>query len=557
MAPRHSRAGGFGDRLHLLGQRLSTTGGGLSADPVDRPRLVLRTDRGDARQSQACGSRQERFPGGNLPGPSAYALDLHSRGRQQCARFLALRVGDDQPLREFPARRLGCVDAHLGDSEVLRIRGRVEDRALRARNEEDVLVRAHARRHRPHDVVGVEDVDVVVHHDDVLGVELGAERSHDRDLRFAVGNLLHRDIGGEGAAAGVRDVHRAHVRQVAPERVEHLALARDARDENVVLRHAGGDTLEHRVAPHAHAVRHEHVLRAAVGRIACELAERALGLARLRQDLALDHDLGAGGHLELAHAAARHAVGFAEQAADDLELPHLRRIGVDHRAHIVQRMRADGDGGGQRLAALLGAALELVHAAARMQRQAEAIFALEHQPVKARSVDAGHGIARGNLPGGDIGAAVDLELQRDRQLGEVDRVALDHHLVPGCIGDPLARNVFLAALAECGRQLLRRHPEAGRQELAVRRHVGDDRHAACTAIAGWMLEDDDGTLADPFQLVRDRGHVERGVNGRLDPQQLLGMLRLHHGQEAAQALLVDIGRGCGHGLLDLSRTVAW
>ena len=88
------------------------------------------------------------------------------------------------------------------------------------------------------------------------------------------------------------------------------------------------------------------------------------GSVHVGQDFAFDDDLGAGRHLEIADAAAREPVGFAEQPADDLELPHLRRIGVDHRAHVVQRMDPERDGGRQRFAPLLGAAMEFVHAPA-------------------------------------------------------------------------------------------------------------------------------------------------------------------------------------------------
>ena len=187
------------------------------------------------------------------------------------------------------------------------------------------------------------------------------------------------------------------------------------------------------------------------------------GSRRSGQDFAFDDDLGARRHLEIADAAARDPVRLAEQPADDLELPHVRRIGVDHRAHVVQRMRSDGDRRGQRFSALLGAALELVHAAARMQRKAEAVLALEHQPVKAGGVDAGDRVARRNLAGGDVGPAVDRELQRDRQLRQVDVVALDHDVMPGRVLDQLAGDVFLAALAERGRQVLGFDAEAGRQ----------------------------------------------------------------------------------------------
>ena len=213
----------------------------------------------------------------------------------------------------------------------------------------------------------------------------------------------------------------------------------------------------------------KHMLRAAIGGIARELAERAFGLARLGEDLAFEHDLGAGGHLELADAAARHSIGCAEQASDDLEFPHLRRIGVDHRAHVVQRMRPDGDGRGQRLPALLGAALELVHPAARMQRRAEPVLALEHHPVKAGRVDTGHGIARGQLSGGDVGAAVDRELSG---IGSLVRSISSPSITTSFqrVLDQSARDVLLAAPAEGGRQILRRDTEEAAGGLRLPAH---------------------------------------------------------------------------------------
>ncbi len=88
------------------------------------------------------------------------------------------------------------------------------------------------------------------------------------------------------------------------------------------------------------------------------------GSCTLAQDFAFDDDLGAGGHFEIGDAAAGKPVGFAEQPADDFEFSHLRRIGVDHRAHVVQRVDPERDGGGERLSPLLGAAMVFVQAAA-------------------------------------------------------------------------------------------------------------------------------------------------------------------------------------------------
>ncbi len=57
----------------------------------------------------------------------------------------------------------------------LRVRRGVENCALGARDEDDVLLRPHPRGDGPHDVVDVEDIHVVVNDDDVFRVQLGAE----------------------------------------------------------------------------------------------------------------------------------------------------------------------------------------------------------------------------------------------------------------------------------------------------------------------------------------------------------------------------------------------
>ena len=62
--------------------------------------------------------------------------------------------------------------------------------------------------------------------------------------------------------------------------------------------------------------------------------------------------------------------------------------------------------------------------------------------MKAGGVYAADGIARGNLAGGDVGAAVDRELQRDRQLCKVD-VVDDQYGQPTWTGDLSAQIVRL------------------------------------------------------------------------------------------------------------------
>ena len=120
----------------------------------------------------------------------------------------------------------------------------------------------------------------------------------------------------------------------------------------------------HRIAAHPDALRDKDVLRAAVRRITGKLAERPFRLFHARENLAFDDDFRARRHLEIGNAAARQPIGLAEQTADDLELPDIRRVGINHRSHVMQRMGADRDRHRQRLATLLGAAVELIQAPA-------------------------------------------------------------------------------------------------------------------------------------------------------------------------------------------------
>ena len=96
----------------------------------------------------------------------------------------------------------------------------------------------HARCDRPHDVVHVEDVDVLVDDDHVLGVKLGAQRGHDRLLRLALRRFLHFYDGEERAARAVGHMDVHNVGLVAAQCVEDFAFARHAGDEDMVLRHA-------------------------------------------------------------------------------------------------------------------------------------------------------------------------------------------------------------------------------------------------------------------------------------------------------------------------------
>ncbi len=97
----------------------------------------------------------------------------------------------------------------------------------------------------------------------------------------------------------------------------------------------------------------------------------------------------------------------------------------------MERMGADGDHYGQGFAACLGILMIDVHAPARVQRHAEPVLPLEHEPMEAGGIDADLRVAGGDLPGRDVGRRVHFEMERDGQAREVHVLALEHHLLPG------------------------------------------------------------------------------------------------------------------------------
>src|SRR5260370_6765649 len=103
---------------------------------------------------------------------SLACLKLDAGSSQEGARSRALLFGDRQPLGKLTSGRTRGVDAHFGHREMFRVRGRVENGALRSRDEHNVLLRAHARGERPHDLADVEDNDAMVQCDDVFRVLL-------------------------------------------------------------------------------------------------------------------------------------------------------------------------------------------------------------------------------------------------------------------------------------------------------------------------------------------------------------------------------------------------
>src|SRR5215470_9468773 len=113
----------------------------------------------------------------------------------------------------------------------------------------------------------------------------------------------------------------------------------------------------------------------------------------------------------------------------------------------MQWMDADGYCHRKTLPMLFRSAMELPHPPSGMKRHAQSVFPLEHQPMEARGVHAGEGVARRNLTGGDVGSGVDSEMQWDWQGSQIEIVAFYGDFLPGRFLDCLAWDVTLAALA--------------------------------------------------------------------------------------------------------------
>src|ERR1700731_1178307 len=84
--------------------------------------------------------RADPLPGNGEIGCIQYSpLKFYAGRFQQGSCACALLVGDGQAFGEIAPGRAGGIDSHLGERKGLRVRGGIENRSLRARDEDDVL----------------------------------------------------------------------------------------------------------------------------------------------------------------------------------------------------------------------------------------------------------------------------------------------------------------------------------------------------------------------------------------------------------------------------------
>ena len=139
-------------------------------------------------------------------------------------------------------------------------------------------------------------------------------------------------------------------------------------------------------------------------------------------------------------------------------------------------------------------------------------------------VDPGFWIARADLASGDVGSGVNRKMDRDRQIGEVQSVAFDHHLLPRRAIDAFDWSVVLASFAESCRERARLHPHGGGDQPSVAGEIGNDRHLESLD----AFKDDNGAAAGAFEFKDGRGDVEFAPDRFADAYDLPREVTLHH-----------------------------
>ena len=223
--------------------------------------------------------------------------------------------------------------------------------------------------------------------------------------------LRDRDVGRERRGPRERHMHATDVRDDAREGVGNLGLADQAEGRDVVARASGADRLKPRPLAHREGLRHKDVLGRPARDVAGELAEGALGLAHVGEDLALDHDLGRRGDVQVDGRARRDLQRLAQEPAHHLELADVGR-GIGEGAHRYQRVESQHDRARQRAALGLGAPLVLEHAPAGVEADPHAVAGLELKAVIPLGLDAGVGVARDEHSGGEVATRVAGEVAR-------------------------------------------------------------------------------------------------------------------------------------------------
>ena len=181
-----------------------------------------------------------------------------------------------------------------------------------------------------------------------------------------------------------------------------------------VLAHGDGGGVEHRIDMD----RPVEAVELAIGAFELAIAEFV--------EIALDDDLGVGRRQHIVGDAAHHRHRLAPQGGDDAELVDRHLAG---RRQVVERVRADREADRQPLAALEAAEVDILQVGGVGEVGAQLAPPAQHQPPAADIGLSGRRVGRKVDAGRDIGAAVELVLDMERQPRQVDVVAFAHDLV--------------------------------------------------------------------------------------------------------------------------------
>ena len=169
-------------------------------------------------------------------------------------------------------------------------------------------------------------------------------------------------------------------------------------------------------------------------------------------DVAFEHQLGIGGHLDVDGHAFDHRHRRAARGADHLELVHRR--GRGHGGEKIIGMAADGECDRQALTLRHRRLVEGAQIAQGVEIDAGGAEPAQHQPAAADIGEAGFGVAREIDAGRNVGRAIEAWLQVHGKQRQVGVVPGQHHLLHRSLrgGHPDRRQRMSQPLAQRSRE---------------------------------------------------------------------------------------------------------
>ena len=325
------------------------------------------------------------------------------------------------------------VDAHLRAQARHRAR-KIEVVDGRSLGDEHIAAGIDARRERPDDLAPVAHVDVVVADDDELRVhelpQIAPDAEHDA-LGVPGILLAHADHGESIRAAFRRQIEVDDLGKLLDEQRHEQLVQRHAEDRGLVRRLAGIGGVVDRRAAQGQPLDGEHGKALDLVVVAGVVAVRPFCRGVIGPDHALQHDLGARRHLQIAAKALRELRACAAQKAGELvfaERVRHRRNGREQGG----RISAEGDRDRKRFFGNFLMVLEIERAAAMREPAHDEAIRPDHLlAVDAEVLALLVRPARHRQAPGDERARITRPASLYRQRAEVDLAAFADELLAG------------------------------------------------------------------------------------------------------------------------------